>query len=230
MLKNNIKKELKIIFEVVKEKLSCSAHNIDHIERVYNICLDFSKKDKRVNKKVLLTAALLHDIARIKEDNDNSGLIDHAVLGAKEAAEILVNYNYSYNEIECIKKCIISHRSRTDKKPSSIEAKYLYDADKIDAIGAIGIARCFMLAGQHNERLYSNEDLEVYKKRNITSSGRIKSLSNHAPNLEYKLKLKKIPEKLHTDLGRKFAKERMEVMSDFFEKLDKEMSVGGINE
>lgn len=100
----------------------------------------------------------MHDIARVKESRDKTGEIDHAVLGSKLAEEILINLDYEKGKIEGIKHCIIAHRFRSGNEPQTLEAKILFDADKLDVIGSVGIARSFMLAGQFGQSL-SKEDL-----------------------------------------------------------------------
>jgi len=76
------------IKEIVEKELSCSAHNMEHGMRVYNLSLHLAKEEAGIDLDVLKTAALLHDIARVKEDKDNSGNIDHAILGAEVAEKI----------------------------------------------------------------------------------------------------------------------------------------------
>ena len=136
-----------IIKKIVENELLCSAHNMDHVMRVYNLCINLAKYQKAINLEILKIAAFLHDIARVKEDQDDSGKIDHAVLGAEMAVKILRDLRYPEKKIELIRHCIISHRFRGEKEPKTIEAKILFDADKLDIIGAIGIARSFMIAG-----------------------------------------------------------------------------------
>ncbi len=87
---NNKEKYSKII-ELVKDKLTCSAHNLDHVFRVYNLCLTL----RNVDLEVLIPAALLHDIARVEESQDKTGKIDHAVLGGDSAEEILRSLEYN---------------------------------------------------------------------------------------------------------------------------------------
>jgi len=88
-----------------------------------------------------------------------------------------------------VQHCIQTHRFRSEREPVSIEAKkYCFDADKIDVLGAIGVARSFMIAGEHHERLYSFTPLKEYIADNLVDgkpSGRIKDILKHAPNLEF---------------------------------------------
>jgi len=214
--------KLQKIKRVVEKELSCSAHDMDHVMRVYRICLEIAKYEKNVDFDVLKAAALLHDIARVKEYQDTTGSTDHAVLGAEMAERILRDLGYPEEKIEKIKHCIISHRFRSSVKPRTIEAKILSDADKLDVLGAIGIARSFMIAGKWGQRIYLDVPLEEYVKENVVN-GRIKDIRKHAPNLEFELKFKRIPEKLYTKKAKEIAKERLRFMEEFFKRLKEEL-------
>lgn len=213
----------KTILELVEKELSCSAHNLDHVMRVYELTLHLAKSEKDVDFDILIPATLLHDIARVKESADLTGTIDHAILGSELASDILKNMNYEDDKIEKIKHCILTHRYRTGNEPQSTEAKILFDADKLDAIGAIGIVRSFMLAGQHGQKIELVDDIEEYIKENSAENGRLKDMSKHSPIVEYHIKLKKIPDKLYTEKARELGKERIKVMESFFDNLTKEM-------
>ncbi|WP_291633085.1 HD domain-containing protein [Clostridium sp.] len=219
----NIDIKYKKILEIVQDKLSCSAHNLDHVFRVYNLCLLLSKDESDVDLEVLIPAALLHDIARVEESKDITGEIDHAVLGSEIAEGILIKLRYEEGKIEKIKHCIIAHRFRTGNEPNTIEAKILFDADKLDAIGAIGIARTFMLSGQFGQRLTVNGSLSDYLNTNTAQNGRVKDISKHTPFIEYEVKLKKIPDKLYTKKAKEIGKERLKFMEEYFNRLKLDM-------
>lgn len=207
------------IIEFVQDKLTCSAHNLDHIFRVYNLCLLIAKHEKDVDLEVLIPAALLHDIARVEESQDKTGKLDHAILGSDIAEGILRELQYEEEKIEKIKHCIITHRFRTGNEPNIIEAKILFDADKLDVIGASGIARTFMLAGQYGQRLIANEPLNDYLESNTVEKGRLKDVSKHTPFIEYEVKFKRIPNKLYTRKAKEIGKERLKFMDDYFNRL-----------
>ncbi|GKX65970.1 HD domain-containing protein [Inconstantimicrobium mannanitabidum] len=213
----------KKIVEIVEKELTCSAHNLDHVYRVYNLCLLIAKSEDSVNLDVLIPAALLHDIARVKESKDETGEIDHAVLGSEMAGEILRALEYEETEIYKIKHCILAHRFRTGNEPRTIEAKILFDADKLDVIGATGIARTFMLAGQFGQRLEIDDSLDQYLKTNTVENGRIKDVSKHSPFIEYEVKFKKVPEKLYTQKAKEIGIERLKFMEEYFNTLRAEM-------
>ncbi|WP_238919168.1 HD domain-containing protein [Clostridium sp. YIM B02555] len=219
----DVEERHKKIIEIVEQKLTCSAHNLDHVFRVYNLCLLLAKYEKDVDLEILIPSALLHDIARVEESQDKTGKIDHAVLGSIMAEEILKKLEYEEEKIEKIKHCIVAHRFRTGNEPNSIEAKILFDADKLDVIGASGIARTFMLAGQFGQRLIDNDSLNEYMNSNTVENGRLKDVSKHTPFIEYEVKFKKIPNKLYIEKAKEIGKERLKFMDEYFNRLKSEI-------
>lgn len=213
----------KKIKEIVEKELSCSAHNLDHILRVYNLCILLSKFEENVDLEVLIPAALLHDIARVKESQDKTGELDHAVLGSQIAEGILRDLEYEEENIKKIKHCIIAHRFRSGNAPKTIEAKILFDADKLDGLGAVGIARTFMLAGQFGQSLSISESLSDYISNNTTENGRLKEVSKHSPFIEYEVKFKKVPGQLYTKKAKEVGLNRLRFMDEFFKKLSLEI-------
>jgi uncharacterized protein len=214
------------IEEIVARELSCSAHAMEHVMRVFNLCLHLAAHEPSVDLDVLKTAALLHDIARVKEFNDKTGSIDHSALGAEMADEFLRTLSYSEEKIAHVKHCIAAHRFRGEIKPQTREAKILFDADKLDVLGAIGVARSFMIAGEYGQKIYSDVSIEDYLKDNVVgekADGRVRNISEHTPNLEFELKFKRIPERLYTQKAREIAKKRLQLMEKFFEKLKREI-------
>ncbi len=213
--------------DIVEKELSSSAHDLDHTFRVLQNAKLIARRMKGVDVEVLELSVLLHDIARMKEDEDKTGSIDHALLGAEMAANILRSFNYPEEKIEVIIDSIRSHRFRADREPKYIEGRILFDADKLDAIGAIGIARAYMIAGQMGEKLYMPiEDLDKYEKENLVNgkaTGRIKDISKHSVNIEYETKFKKIPERLFTEEAKRIARERLHFMEVYFDRLEKEV-------
>lgn len=213
--------ELKEIAEKELEQAS-PAHDINHVMRVYNLCLHLAKYKLNIDLGVLKTAALLHDIARTKEDQK----ADHAILGAEMSEKILRELGYPEEKIRHIKHCIIAHRFRSRNEPETKEAKILSDSDKLDVVGATGIARSFILAGEHGQKIYSNTPIDEYIKENLVGgkhNGRIKDPSKHAPNIEFETKFKHIPDKLYTQEAKEIAKQRLEYMRQFFERLKREI-------
>jgi len=186
-------------------------HDWSHVMRVYNLCMRIGKEEN-ADLEVLKIAALLHDIAREKETSDN--LFCHAKEGAIIARGILKKY--CYNKIDEVCHCIETHRFRSNNPPISKEAKILYDADKLDAIGAIGVCRAYSFAGENKQRLYSEIPYDCSAMQPV-------SHDTHTPVIEFAIKLSKIKEKLLTKTGKKLAEERHEFMVNFFKRLDEEV-------
>jgi len=221
-------KQLKTIVEKEMEGAS-PAHDINHVMRVYNLCLKLASYEPNVDVDILKTAALLHDIARTKEDKKGHIHVlnvDHAILGAEMSEKILRELAYSEEKIEQIKHCIAAHRFRSGVEPRTREAKILSDADKLDVLGAVGIARSFTIGGECGQKIYSDTPIDEYTKENLIGgkpNGRIKNPSKHASNLEFETKFKHIPDKLYTQKAREIAKRRLEYMKQFFERLKREI-------
>lgn len=212
-----------LLWMMVEETLSCSAHDLDHIRRVYKLAMSIAAQYPQVKYDVLIPAVLLHDLGRRAEDQDLTGRTDHSIVSAVMAGEILGRMTFPKEVIAEVQDAIRSHRYRSGCRPETLEAAILYDADKLDAIGAVGIARTFMMAGQEGARMYRRVDLESYTAQNLTDHGRILQQADHAPNVEYLIKLRQIPDRLLTSAGRAMAQERASLMKLFFDALDKEI-------
>ena len=212
MDREKIEKIIEDAWKFVEEKLKTLSHDLEHVKRVYKLSLQIASHYPEVDLDVLRLAVILHDIAREEEDRDYTGKIDHAILGAEIAREFLKKYDLPEEFIEKVVHCIRTHRFRSFEKPQTLEAKILFDADKIDALGAIGLVRSILAAGEHNQNIWLiNVDLEKYKKENLTEEGRIKDLRKHSPWLEYELKFRKLPERLYTEYGKKIAKKKIRI-------------------
>jgi len=203
------------IKEIVEKEENCtdSGHGMEHTMRVYNVCLELAENNPNVDFEVLKFSALLHDIGGQKEILDKSGKTDHAVEGAKMVGPILRKFGMAENKIKHIQDCIISHRYKTENQPKTIEAKILFDADKLDAIGAIGIARAFVWVGNNRAKIYYKpQDWEDYVKNNLSgkTNGRIQDKSMHSPQIEFETKIKFLTDKFYTEKAKQIGKKRTE--------------------
>ncbi|RLG14013.1 MAG: phosphohydrolase [Candidatus Nanohalarchaeota archaeon] len=210
--------------KAVEKELSCSAHDIDHVMRVHALCITLAENEA-IDMEVLESAAILHDIARAKEDNDSSGKTDHALLGAKMAVPILEDAGFCEEKIRQIQHCIETHRYRGENKPQTMEAKILFDADKLDSLGAIGIARSFVWIGRNNAKIYTDTNLKEYARENLggKTNGRIKDKTKHSPQIEFEAKAKHIVDKLHTKKAKEIGKERLKFYEEFLKRLEMEI-------
>lgn len=205
---------LEIIKKEVEGRLSGinSCHELEHTERVYNLAIYIGKQEN-ADLEVLGLAAILHDIAR-KEQDESGGKIDHAKRGAELAAEILAKYNLPKEKLDNIVHCIATHRFRDNNKPETLEAKILYDADKLDAVGAIGIGRAFAFAGHLGAKVH-DENVDIDEKAEYTK--------DDTAYREFLVKLAKIKDKVLTDEGKRIAAQRHQFMEHFFERINKEV-------
>jgi uncharacterized protein len=229
-LLNNMTEIFQKIKEIVEKELNQekdSAHDIDHIMRVYNLAMTIAKTENNVDMDVLRAGVLLHDIGGAKESGDPSGQTDHAIIGAKMAKPILEKFGMASDKIKHIQECILSHRYRTNNKPESIEAKIVYDADKLETVGAIGIARAFSWIGKHRAKIHKKVDsIKEYAKENLTEgmiNGRIMDKSKHSIYINYETKDKFLLENLYTESAKKIGKERLTYYKEFLDRLDKEV-------
>jgi uncharacterized protein len=157
-------------------------------------------------------AAYLHDIGRAQQDRTN-GTLCHAERGAAMARDMLKDCPLTDERRENIIHCIAAHRFRRGEKPRTIEASVLFDADKLDAIGAVGVARAFLFAGELGARLHSPEvDVAQAPAYSVDDTG----------YREYVVKLSRIRERVLTVAGRRLADERHRFMVDFFDRFLKE--------
>lgn len=210
---------------LVEKELSCSAHDMEHVMRVYNMAIRIAKKEKKVDLEILKAAALLHDIARVREDDDKTGKICHAKESAKMSEKILKEFDFSLEKIKKVQKCIVEHRYKTSRKPEDIESKILYDADKLDSLGAVVIIRAGMWMGRNKCSVFPKMSLKKYAKMNLVGgkmTGRIKDSSLHNIFYEHEIKNKKLPNLMYTKTAKKIAIERLKFTTDFLKRLSME--------
>jgi len=183
------------------------SHAWDHTLRVLRLCERIGTVEG-ADPTVVRIAAYLHDIGRSVQDATN-GKVCHAVKGAELAGPLLADLALPPACRDNILHCIRTHRFRGRQRPASLEARVLFDADKLDAIGAVGVARAFLFAGEVGARLHCPEkavaDTRPYGPEDTGYR-------------EYKLKLTRIRERMQTREGRRLAEERHRFMVLFFER------------
>ncbi|MEJ8544036.1 HD domain-containing protein [Brevibacillus borstelensis] len=177
------------------------AHDWQHNLRVIGLCERIGREES-ADMEILRLAALLHDIGRAEERRTGEC---HAEISARLVPELLTEYAYSAEKVALVQQVILAHRFRKERPPTSLEDQILFDADKLDSIGAIGIARAFAYSGVIGQPLVSDEP------------------SQHTPAKEYERKLSRIKERLITGTARRIAAERHAFMQQFFEQWNKEL-------
>lgn len=190
---------------------SRGSHDWEHTHRVYNLCMHIGEVEG-ADLDILEIAAYLHDIGRPYQD-ESKGAVCHGEKGAAMAGLLLEKHPISPEKRENIIHCIRSHRFRGNCRPQTLEAKILFDADKLDAIGAIGIGRAFQFAGEQGAKFHNPyvnpEETEPYTEEDTGYR-------------EFKLKLTRIEGRILTGEGNRLARERHEFMEMFFERFLRE--------
>lgn len=193
----------------MSESMRDSAHDREHVYRVLYNALDIAKTTDGADLDILVCACLLHDIGRKEQFADPS--LDHAEVGGEKAYSFLIGHGFDKEFAEKVKACIVTHRFRKSRPPESIEAKILFDADKLDVTGATGIARTLVYKGGMGEPLY------MLDADGLPSSGE----NDCGPSFfgEYNFKLKNLYGKFYTERGRQLAAERENAARGFYESL-----------
>ena len=208
---------MSFLTKIVKERtlFESSGHDFYHALRVVNLCNSLANED--VDGDVLIAAALLHDIARGEEHSLNKKSDYHIEQGAKIAEEILSKINFPKHKIAKVKTCIAQHE---DEGSEIIESQILQDCDRLDAMGAIGIARCFAYGGRIDRPIWCPTKTEEIWVPGVKNSSSIAHL--HA-------KIVHLSQKMNTERGRKIAKDRLEFVTTFVDRFNAEMGamVGG---
>jgi uncharacterized protein len=204
-----------IIEKYMYDCMQDAAHDPEHIFRVLYQSLNIaSKRTENINYTVLIAACLLHDIGREEQFKDPN--ICHAKTGGIKAKEYLLKNNWPEQEAEHVNKCISSHRFRGNNTPETIEAKILFDSDKLDAIGCLGIARTLMYKGIAKENIYTVKNGEICTGED----------SNDEESFfkEYNIKLKNLYEKFYTEEAKEIANKYKEHAQTFYDKLREQIN------
>ncbi len=188
-------------------------HDFDHVMRVLRLAQRIALTEG-ADLSIVRPATLLHDVGREEAERTNA---DHAVLAAARAQEILPEMPEA--RTEAILHAIAAHRFRTPPRPSTLEAQVLFDADKLDAIGTVGVARAFAYGGAHGQRLWA--PISAVDFGRWTAEG--DDPDTHTPVHEYVVKLSRIRGHLFTQTGRSIAEARHQAMVAFFERMSREV-------
>ena len=204
-----IMNQIENLKKIAKKKLMNNdpAHDFEHIMRVYRNAEKICKTESG-NKKLVLSAVLLHDIIKNKNQKNSSEK------SAKLAEKILKENHFSPDEIMIISDAIKEHSFSKGRIPSTPEGKILQDADRLDAIGAIGLARVFSFSGSNNRPLYDPKD-PFSKNRNLNDN---KWALDH-----FFKKLLTLEQKMNTKTGKLLAKKRTKILKNYLKEIKDEI-------
>jgi len=194
-----------------------AAHSFEHVLRVWRLAERIGHAEG-ADMEVLQAAALLHDVGR--GEQSRSGRC-HAEVGAELARAILAGQ--PPGKVEAVARAIAEHRFRGSAIPSTVEAQVLYDADKLDAIGAIGVARAYAIAGARRQHLWTEVDPSYAQRAPEEGKDDLEN-AGHTPVHEYLFKLSKLAARMCTATGRQLAQQRHAYMTEFFERLAQEVA------
>ena len=215
-IKLNCPGNIRYIVSQTMEKLSGSesSHDLDHTLRVMHNAEKLLPFYPDANADVVRLSALLHDIAR-PEESAQCGKCCHAELSAVYASEILKTAGVPEDITSAVVNAVKRHRFRRGEAPDTLEAQILYDADKLDSLGAVGLGRAFLFAGHCGARMHNTESEALSSKAYSKEDTAFR---------EYLVKLRYVPEKMFTCEGKKIAAMRLQFMKDFFSALDAEIN------
>jgi len=197
--------------DVIKIMDNDTAHDFDHVMRVYKNAQKITKKEK-ANKKLVLSAVLLHDIVSYPKSSKRSK--SSSIESAKKSKLILKKYNFTTEEINIISDSIADHSFSQNKTPQTLEGKILQDADRLDALGAIGIARVFATSGSLNRSFYNTDDPFCTKRNPNDDRWAIDHFFKKLLKLEFTM---------NTKSGKIEAKKRTKVLKIFLKQLKDEI-------
>lgn len=200
------------LFDFLKQMdNSDSAHDLSHIKRVLTNARTIANFEGQSNLFVLTAACILHDCVNVPKNSPQRS--QASVLCALKAKETLISIGFDQNLIPLVEHAIKAHSFSANIKPETPEACALQDADRLDALGAIGIARCFAVSGVMNRALFDPED----------------PLAEHRELDEYKWALDHFQTKLivlhttmQTQTGRKLAQDKTEILLNFMQQIKAE--------
>ena len=208
-----VKTQLEKLKIEVKKRIENNdpAHDFEHIMRVYKNAERITKKEG-ADLKIVLAAALLHDIISYKKSDPRSK--NSSSESAKEARKILQRYNYDHNEIKIIADAINDHSFSKGKVPKTLEGMVLQDADRLDAIGSIGIARTFAVGGAEKRSFYNTQDPFCVTRSPDDSKWTL----DH-----FYMKLLRLEKMMNTKTAKLEARRRIKIMKQFLEQFEREI-------
>ncbi len=190
-------------------------HGFPHILRVFRLAEKIATVEG-ADLEIVRAAACLHDL-----EGDVNQRDEHHLAAAEAATRLLGEEGWPDEKIAAVTHCIRAHRFRNPQEfPRTLEAKVLFDADKLDAIGAVGIARAIAYAVRAGQPLYP------LPSRRFIETGQKETGEHHSPYHEFLHKLRLIKERLFTETGKRMAESRHEAMVLFFQQWVFELEEG----
>jgi HD superfamily phosphodiesterase len=192
------------------------AHDVHHLRRVWRSARLIAATEPGADLLALLAAAYLHDLVNPPKDSPLRSLASR--LSAQEAIPLLEGFGFDPGRARSTAHAIEAHSFSAGIEPRTLEARILQDADRLEALGAIGLARCFYTGGRMGTELWEGEDP-------LGRSGR--ALDDRQYSVDhFKVKLLRLPDLMRTTEGRCLARRRTRVLERFLAELDRELQEG----
>ena len=192
-----------------------AAHDYDHLVRVIALA-DRIQASEGGNLLTIWAAVALHDLGQERERRTG---VDHALIGAALAEELLIDTPFPQEYIPDVQQAIREHRMTGGVIPKTLEGRILYDADKLDCLGAIGIGRLYCITGHYNQKVYSPIPDDIMEPIDPQMIRKLRRRPDYSPYIEFQLLFGNLPERMTTNTGREMAQERYDYMNDFFTRL-----------
>lgn len=203
---------------MTREGSEDAAHDYDHLERVMALA-DTIQAREGGDLPTIWAAVAFHDIGQQRELQHGG---DHALIGADMAAELLTNTQFPQQAIPAVQQAIRDHRLTGGSRPQSLEGRILYDADKLDSLGAIGIGRLYCITGHYHQKVYSPVPDDIIEPVDPLRVRALRRDPDYSPYIEFQLLFGNLAERMTTQTGRELAQERYAFMEAFFKRLRQE--------
>lgn len=204
---------------LIREGSIDAAHDMDHVARTMVLAETLQMREGG-DLATILAAVALHDIGQERERREGG---DHAAIGAEMASELLIGTCFSQRAIPAVRQAIYEHRTTGAFKSQSLEGRIVYDADKLDSLGAVGIARLYCMTGLLGQKVYAPTPDHLLRPVDPAVLRELRKSRTYSSSIEYDLLLADLPNRLLTSTGRALARERHGYMRAFFDRLRQEV-------
>jgi len=203
-------------FQDLEEALEDASHDLSHFRRVYLTAKQIaSLETENTDPLVVLAAAYFHDVVTLPKNDPNNNLSSR--YASKKAQDVLLTMDFPAEKIPAICHAIETHSFSAGLEPTTLEAKIIQDADRMESLGALGIMRTFYVSGRLKREPYDSNDL--YAER--------RPLDDKSFGLDhFYVKLLKLPNLLKTLPGKFIANKRAEFLHSFIQYLDGDIKTG----
>ncbi|MGI3063093.1 HD domain-containing protein [Vibrio diabolicus] len=189
-----------------------AAHDISHVQRVVKTAKKLAMEEG-ADLSIVLPAAYLHDCFTYPKDHPNRK--QSSIIAAKKAVAFLESIDYPQQYHDAIAHAIEAHSFSANIRPNTLEAKVVQDADRLDALGAIGVTRCIQVSTEFDAQLYDDKDIFAQQRE----------LDDKQFTLDhFQTKLFKIAETMNTESARREAQKRKAFMQAYIEQLHDEVT------